>query len=243
MKDAYKENLAIIHDAGFGHLAKDAGLLLLEYLNGSGINRGRFIDIGCGGGITCRLLSDAGFEVTGIDISKSLLTIARERVPGGNFYEVSYHTFNIPSCTAVAAIGEVLNYTFDDAIDAGQRHHFFRRVFEALQSGGVFLFDVAGPERAPSAGIQKTFSVQADWAVLMETKMDRSNNILTRHITSFRKKGTSYERDFEVHKLQLLNISEIEATLKRIGFKVKILDSYNQNPLPQGLKGFLAIKE
>lgn len=86
---------------------------------------------------------------------------------------------------AVAAIVEVLNYTFDGVITSKERFNFFREVYEALQTGGIFLFDVAGPERAPSTDITKTFSVDADWAVLMETEMDRSNSVLTGHITSF----------------------------------------------------------
>ncbi|MDX1636450.1 MAG: methyltransferase domain-containing protein [Balneolaceae bacterium] len=87
MKDAYKENLAYIHDDGFGHLAQDAALLLLESLKRSGIDKGTFVDIGYGSGITCRLLSSAGFDVIGVDISESLLKIARKRVPEGEFYK------------------------------------------------------------------------------------------------------------------------------------------------------------
>ncbi|MDR8392627.1 methyltransferase domain-containing protein [Aliifodinibius sp. S!AR15-10] len=243
MKEAYKENLAFIHDAGFGHLAKDAAHFLLDSLKQAGIHKGRFVDIGCGSGITCRLLSDAGFEVTGIDISESLLEMARSRVPEGKFYKESFLTYYIPRCTAVAAIGEVMNYIFDETNDRQKRHRFFERVYEALEPGGCFLFDVAGAARAPSAGSQKTFSTNAEWAVLMETDTDHSNNILTRHITTFRKKGSQYERDFEVHKLQLLNISEIEESLKQIGFNVYLLDSYHKNLLPKGLVGFLALKE
>lgn len=242
MQGAYRENLAYIHDAGFGHLARDAAHLLLESLKQSGINKGKFVDIGCGSGITCRLLSDAGFEVTGIDISESLLEMAGFRVPEGEFYQASYLAYEVPRCVAVAAIGEVFNYTFDEANDRQKRHRFFERVYEALVPGGCFLFDIAGPDRAPSAGSQKTFSTSADWAVLMKTETDLSNNILTRHITTFRKKGSLYKRDVEIHKLQLFDISEIEESLKQTGFRVHMLDSYHKNLLPKGLVGFQALK-
>ena len=51
---------------------------------------------------------------------------------------------DIPECVAVAAIGEVLNYTFDPANDNGSRGELFERINRSLVPGGVFLFDVAG---------------------------------------------------------------------------------------------------
>jgi SAM-dependent methyltransferase len=45
----------------------------------------RFLDAGCGGGGACVLAAAQGCEVTGLDASQELLTIARERVPQGDF--------------------------------------------------------------------------------------------------------------------------------------------------------------
>jgi SAM-dependent methyltransferase len=43
------------------------------------------LDVGCGSGLFCRLATDAGARVTGIDAAESLLEIARERVPAGDY--------------------------------------------------------------------------------------------------------------------------------------------------------------
>ena len=44
------------------------------------------LDAGCGSGVFCRLAADAGARVTAIDASQSLVEIAKERVPEGEFH-------------------------------------------------------------------------------------------------------------------------------------------------------------
>ncbi len=45
----------------------------------------RVLDVGCGAGLACALAAERGAEVTGLDAASSLLEIARERVPSGDF--------------------------------------------------------------------------------------------------------------------------------------------------------------
>jgi SAM-dependent methyltransferase len=50
------------------------------------IGRGTAVlDVGCGSGLFCRMAADAGARVTGIDAAESLVEIAQERVPEGEF--------------------------------------------------------------------------------------------------------------------------------------------------------------
>ncbi len=51
MTDAYREDLAYIHDVGFGHLAKNAAQVLLNALRHSDIDKRTVIDLGCGSGL------------------------------------------------------------------------------------------------------------------------------------------------------------------------------------------------
>ena len=63
MEEAYREDLAYIHDAGFGRLARGAAGLLLDELHRCGFDRGLVIDLGCGSGILSEQLSAGGFDV------------------------------------------------------------------------------------------------------------------------------------------------------------------------------------
>lgn len=242
MQYAYRDDLAYIHDAGFGQLATSVVPILLEELKHSGSLGGTTVEFGCGSGISSRLLYDAGYEVVGYDLSEPLIQKARRRVPEGTFLLESFVTADIPQCAAVTAIGEVFNYTFDAANSSAARAEIFDRVFEALVPGGVFVFDMAGHTRAPLQNPERTFSEGHDWAILMEAEVDTGSNILTRRITSFRKFGGMYRRGYELHQLQLIDPSEIVALLQRIGFSVRILNRYGSLPLPRGLVGFLARK-
>ncbi len=44
------------------------------------------LDAGCGAGGFCKMASDAGYLLSGIDGSDALISIARERVPAGDFH-------------------------------------------------------------------------------------------------------------------------------------------------------------
>jgi len=50
---------------------------------------GDVLDVGCGAGIpVARFLVDAGFKVTGVDVSSSMLELARVHVPEANFLKM-----------------------------------------------------------------------------------------------------------------------------------------------------------
>ena len=89
MTDAYREDLAYIHDVGFGHLAKNAAQVLLKALRQSAIDRGTVIDLGCGSGLLARELATTDYGVLSIDISEALLDIAKERVLPTHFRQES----------------------------------------------------------------------------------------------------------------------------------------------------------
>jgi SAM-dependent methyltransferase len=238
-ESSYRDDLAYIHDTGFGHLAASAGPMLIAQLQRAGIRSGLVVDLGCGSGIMARQLRDAGYDIIGIDLSESLLEIARRRVPDGTFRVGSFATADIPPCVAVTAIGEVFNYTFDAENCAAARHRAWQRIASALLPGGLLMFDMAAPARAPSAS-QRNYFEGTDWAILVETEGNASRTLLTRRMTTFRKLWDLYRRDFEVHQLQLVEESEVLASLKAFGFNTETFASYGSQALPEGLVGYLA---
>src|SRR5919199_3976758 len=106
MSDAYREDLAHIHHLGFGQLAKNAAEVLLNALRNSAIDKGTVVDLCCGSGLLAGELTTAGYDVLGIDISEALLDIAKEHAPSAHFRKESIWKSELPSCVAVAAIGE-----------------------------------------------------------------------------------------------------------------------------------------
>ena len=107
---AYKDNLAYIHDVGFGFFARGAAPALLEILRQRGLTKGLVVDLGCGSGLWAHALVDADYDVLGIDISAAMIDIARQRVPEGDFRPGSFLQATLPPCEAVTALGEIFNY-------------------------------------------------------------------------------------------------------------------------------------
>src|SRR5262245_5008242 len=169
MNDAYREDLAYIHDSGFGRIARGAAAVLVDELRRCGIDRGLVIDLGCGSGILSENVSGAGFDVVGIDISEAFVAIARRRVPRGEFRVESLLTAEMPRCVAIAAVGECLNYLFDEQHTADGVRQVLERAYYALEPGGLLLLDIAQPGRVPG-GTTKTHFEGEDWTVLVATQ-------------------------------------------------------------------------
>ena len=113
MTHGYRQDLAYIHDVGFGHVARSAAPVVLKLLRQNGKTGGLVVNLGCGSGILARELCDAGYRVLGFDISPAMIEIARRHAPGADFRLGSFLTAKLPCCVAVTAVGEILNYLFD----------------------------------------------------------------------------------------------------------------------------------
>jgi SAM-dependent methyltransferase len=237
---AYEDDLAYIHDQGFGDYARTAAPGLLEMVRKAGITSGLVIDLGCGSGLWARELATAGYDVLGIDISEAMIDIACRRVPRAEFLVGSLLNSKLPQCAAVTSLGECFNYLFDTSNSLSRLRRLFRRVYAALKPGGLLIFDIAEPGRGK--GPRQKHMQGQDWAVLVEVAEDTDTNRLTRRITSFRKVGELYTRHEEVHRLQLYRRSEIVRELRDLGFRVRTVRAYGDQPMIAGCVGFVARK-
>lgn len=217
---AYDEDLAYVHDAGFGDFARAVAPGVLAILRRAGVAGGLVVDLGCGSGIWARRLVDAGYGVLGVDVSAAMLAIARERVPEARFRQASFLDAELPPARAVTALGECLNYLFDERHGDAALARLFARIHASLEPGGVFVFDVIGPGYAAGRD-RRGFTRGEDWAVLFEVEEDEARRELTRRITTFRKAGELYRRAEEVHRLRLFAAGELAAALRQVGFRAR----------------------
>src|SRR5262245_36535773 len=157
MDEAYREDLAYIHDTGFVRLARAAAGLLLEELRRCGFERGLVVDLGCGSGVLSEHLSADGFDVLGEDVAAAFIDIVGRRRPRGEFRVQSILSAELPRCVAVAAVGECLNYLFDERHSPDGVRQVLGRAFAALEPGGLFVLDVAEPGRVPGGTSKSHF--------------------------------------------------------------------------------------
>ncbi len=241
-EQGYKGDLAYIHDVGYGGHAREAGAWLLKSFRAAGLTDGLVVDLGCGSGIWAEALAKAGYDVLGYDLSPAMIAIAKRRVPTGRFVAQSFISADFPLCVTVTAMGEIFNYLFDERNSSRELGKLFARIYTALEPGGFFVFDGAAPGRTGKTGETRAFAEGKDWAVAAVAREDRARKRLTREITSFRKLGTLYRRDHEVHVLRLFDRAEILKQLRARGFRASTLRGYGDTRFPAGYLGFVARK-
>ncbi|MEQ8757430.1 MAG: class I SAM-dependent methyltransferase [Coleofasciculus sp. G1-WW12-02] len=242
MEKGYKEDLAYIHDVGFRDYALKSAPGILAILAQNQIREGLVVDLGCGSGLWAQKLVKAGYHVFGVDSSESMIAIARTRVPEAEFQVESLFNVDIPVCNAVTSIGECLNYLFDPKCDRASLIQLFYRVYNALEPGGVFIFDIVEPGQVAPGIPSQGFTEGEDWVVLVEKLEDSEQELLTRRIITFRKVGKYYRRDEEVHRQQLYQATDIAEQLRQVGFEVQTMRSYGEYPLPKSRVAFIALK-
>ncbi len=238
----YTDDLAYIHDVGFGDFALKSAPGLLNILRQRKIVGGLVVDLGCGSGLWARELTQAGYDVLGIEQSAAMIEIARKKTRKARFKRDSFLKAKLPLCDAVTSLGECFNYLFDKKNSKKELTLLFSRVYDALRPGGLFIFDVVEPGQGTVATQSMRHLQGRDWAIFLQVNEDPKINTLTRKMTIFRKAGKLYRRSEETHRLQLYKGSEIAAILRRIGFHVRVIRGYGKLRFRKAHAGFIARK-
>ena len=235
----YEEDLAKIHEIGFCDFIHNISKEILKIFHQYSINKGHVVDLGCGTGILVETLSKNNFDVTGVDISKGMLSIAKKRKIHATFIQSSIYDFIFPECVAIIALGECLNYICND--DPRKRYSsFFQKVYNSLLPNGLFIFDVA--EIGRGNGQKQRHWTGEDWAILVDYLEDSKLNILTRDITTFMKAKTNYKIHHEIHRLALVKGIQIIEQLRNIGFKAHLVHKFGDYIFPEYYVGVIAHK-
>lgn len=243
MSSLYSDELAAVHEAGFGELAEAAARWLVRALARRRLDGGAVVELGCGAGVLAARLVAAGRRVVGCDVSPAMIARARRRAPGARLSVGSAFDLRLPrGAAAIVAVGEVLGYL--DEGEAASEHdarleRLFARAARALAPGGLFAFDLAGPGRAGPRG-EVTRGVRGDgWEVRARSTEDRRAGLLTRAIETTVDGRTRRER----HRLRLYAPEAVLASLRAHGFVARRARGYGpRHPVDDGLALFVATR-
>jgi SAM-dependent methyltransferase len=98
------------------------------------------LDVACGTGALTALLARR-YQVSGLDISPGMLAVARDKLPAGTpLYQADMTRFRLGTTfDAVVCAYQGVNHL----LSLADWERFFGRVYEHLDAGGVFVFDIA----------------------------------------------------------------------------------------------------
>lgn len=104
----------------------------------------RALDFGCGTGRSTRFLKNLGFTTIGLDISREMIAIARQRDPKGEYRVIDDGNFSTLPSGSFDLVQSA--FTFDNIPGNDRRTRLFRGLGKLLAVNGTLVNIVSTPE-------------------------------------------------------------------------------------------------
>ncbi|MES2554986.1 MAG: class I SAM-dependent methyltransferase [Bacteroidota bacterium] len=100
--------------------------------------KGRILDLGCGPGQHSLFFAEKGFDVTGIDLSEKMISIAKRIAPDVNFVvmDISKLTFSSNSFNGIWASASLLH------IPKEEIYSVLQRLYDLLEADGILYLSL-----------------------------------------------------------------------------------------------------
>ena len=234
--DYYQQDLALVHDRGYGHHGDRCAPGILALLPPDAL----VLELGCGAGALTRHLLTAGHQVIATDASEAMLERARTALGGAaDLRRLSLPDDPLPAADAIVSVGHAISY-LADAAAVGRA---LAAIAGALRPGGVLAFDVCDLEFGRIRAGEPNFArVGPDWAVITEFSAPTPDRFV-RDITTFVPDGAgAWRRSREHHENVLVDTSLIPDVLAAHGVTAAVGTSFGAAELPPGLHAVTGVR-
>ncbi len=204
------------------------------------------LDLGCGtGNMTCKL-AERGMDMTGIDSSYDMLSVASSKlIDSGDilYLNQSMTDFELyGTVDFVVSALDSINYITDkrDIVKV------FRLVNNYLNPGGLFVFDINTRHKLENTLGNNIFIIENDSVFCSwQNEYDKKRSVCDFYLTFFCKQGNKYDRFDEHHAERAYSIDEISNLAERAGMKVlKIYDNLSfESPKYDSERVFFVLQE
>ena len=177
------------------------------------------VDLACGTGSVAFLLAQQGLKVTAVDMSEEMLTVAQQKAAALDYPPMfvcqPLQELYLPKAVDLAVCAlDSLDYITDpqDCQEA------IRRIYKALNPGGIFIFDVNTPEKLWAMDGQIFIDEDDDVFCVWRGEFDKKTNICSYGMDLFQRQGNRWERSFEEHREYAYSQEQLMGYLKAAGF-------------------------
>lgn len=214
------EFLALSYDA----LTADVGYpRWADYIEGhfEGLRRPvrTVLDLACGTGSLTYELSCRGYELTGVDLSADMLSMAEEKCRDlpvrPRFFCQGMENLRLPGqVDACVCCLDSVNYV----LKPQKLARAFRRVYDCLAPGGLFLFDADTPEKLKGMDGQVFLDETEDDFCVWRGEYSPKRRVCSFWMDIFHREGQIWQRGGELHEEYAYTMDELESYLKEAGF-------------------------
>ncbi len=175
------------------------------------------LDLACGSGYFTRAIKRNGYDVTGVDISPEMLTLAQE-LSSKERLNINYLNQDISKLKVfkkvdfLTIINDGVNY-----IDPESLQKAFKAFYASLVPSGVLIFDFSSEYKLKNVIGNNLFGEDyEDFSYLWFNKL--YENKIEMDLTIFTKVGDLYKKEEETHIQYIHSLDFILNSLKKAGF-------------------------
>lgn len=203
-----------------------------DILHQYGIEDGLLLDLGCGTGKMCRIMSQYGYDLIGIDNSIEMLDIAREQNDAGILYlNQDMREFELyGTVRAVYCACDSVNYILSEE----ELTSVFKLVNNYLDPRGLFVFDFNPEYKYRELLAENTFAEnREDGSFIWENYYDEEEEINEYDLTLFIKDDHGkFERFGETHFQKSYTLEAMRRLIEAAGMEyVAAYDAYTFDPV------------
>lgn len=189
---------------------------LLKHLAGDYLPEGgRVLDLCCGTGQLARILTDHGYQVTGIDISAGQLRYARRNAPQAHFILADARDFKLNlKFNAVFCTFDALNHI----LTVGELVKVFKNVSRCMEDDGIFIFDlITKREFETHYNGFIDLGEKPGYFYTQHNEYDPEKRLGKVHVTSFRRNGQGWKRTDTLVVETFYTEAQVRSALKKAG--------------------------
>lgn len=245
------ERFARVYDVLMDNVPYDKWIdRFIEKMDQYEIKGKKVLDVACGTGEFSVRLAEKGFNVTGVDLSEAMLSIAKAKADEFHVSIPFFHQNMIELDTqgefdSIVIFCDSLNYLEHEE----DVQSTFKRIYEQLKSGGLFMFDVHSVFKMEQVFKNATFADPYEEVSYIWNSFEGEEPYSVAHELSFFVKDSEtglYERFEEDHYQRTYPVETFVKWLLEAGFIVKeiLADLENEEPTAQTERiMFVAVKE
>ncbi len=183
------------------------------------------VDVGCGTGELAIRFAQEGWEVSGVDLSESMLAIAHEKASASGlsiplFEQNMAELEGFKDVDCITIFCDSLNYLESEE----DVKNTFKSSFNQLKKGGLLLFDVHSLFKMTQVFMNNTFtSVEEDVSYIWNSFPGEHPNSVEHELSFFVKEEETdrYLRFDELHFQRTFDVETYKKWLEEAGFSVR----------------------